>query len=125
MYIIIYYLGFSVDDVMILISIIGALSGFLVFVGLCNKLTLFICWITYLSIFLVGQEFLAFQWDILLLEVGFLSIIYAPSPVFGFSSSAAQESQVSFANKAVYFLRVFILQRLFSYIYILSTSGVE
>ena len=35
-------------------------------------------WLAYLSCYAVGQTFLSFQWDILLLEVGFLAIFYAP-----------------------------------------------
>jgi len=35
-------------------------------------------WALYLSLFIVGQTFLQFQWDVLLLEVGFASIFLAP-----------------------------------------------
>ncbi|KAK3781594.1 hypothetical protein RRG08_006990 [Elysia crispata] len=35
-------------------------------------------WMLYLSLYQVGQTFLWFQWDILLLETGFLAIIIAP-----------------------------------------------
>ncbi|XP_030646024.1 lipase maturation factor 2a [Chanos chanos] len=38
----------------------------------------FILWIMYLSLYQVGQVFLYFQWDNLLLEVGFLAILIAP-----------------------------------------------
>ena len=38
-------------------------------------LTAFIC---YLSLFLVGQTFLGFQWDIFLLETGASLVLYAP-----------------------------------------------
>jgi hypothetical protein len=38
----------------------------------------FICWIIYLSFFIVGQVFMSFQWDIFLLETGFLAILLAP-----------------------------------------------
>ncbi|XP_028823280.1 lipase maturation factor 2a isoform X2 [Denticeps clupeoides] len=37
-----------------------------------------ILWVTYLSLYQVGQVFLYFQWDSLLLEVGFLSVLVAP-----------------------------------------------
>ena len=40
-----------------------------------------ILWTLYLSLVTVGQEFLAFQWDVLLLEAGLLAIIVAPSGV--------------------------------------------
>lgn len=35
-------------------------------------------WIFYLSLVSVGQVFLSFQWDVLLLEVGLLAIFFAP-----------------------------------------------
>jgi hypothetical protein len=50
----------------------------LVMCGLCYAPLLCVCWILYLSILLVGQTFLSFQWDIFLLEVGGLAILYAP-----------------------------------------------
>lgn len=55
-----------------IVASISAIAGF--FVGPC----LLFLWIFYLSILSVGQEFLSFQWDILLLEAGFLSIFLAP-----------------------------------------------
>ena len=39
-----------------------------------------VLWAAYLSLQLVGQTFLSFQWDILLLEVGFLCIFTASAP---------------------------------------------
>ena len=35
-------------------------------------------WLLYLSLTIAGQDFLQFQWDALLLETGFLAILYAP-----------------------------------------------
>eukprot|EP00959_Pyramimonas_sp_CCMP1952_P250471 5235224-Pyramimonas_sp.AAC.1 len=35
-------------------------------------------WILYLSVYLPGQTFLSFQWDILLLEMGFLAVFLVP-----------------------------------------------
>jgi hypothetical protein len=37
-----------------------------------------LAWACYLSLVTVGQEFLSYQWDILLLETGFLAIFFAP-----------------------------------------------
>ena len=36
-------------------------------------------WALYLSLTVAGQEFLSFQWDVLLLEAGFLAIFLAPA----------------------------------------------
>jgi len=38
-----------------------------------------ILWALYLSLFVAGQTFLGFQWDILLLEAGFLAVLLAPA----------------------------------------------
>lgn len=39
---------------------------------------LLLLWLCYLSFVTVGQEFLSYQWDALLLESGFLAIFFAP-----------------------------------------------
>ncbi|MCH8966978.1 MAG: lipase maturation factor family protein [Planctomycetes bacterium] len=39
---------------------------------------LLVAWVFYLSLYKVGQTFLSFQWDLLLLETGLLAIFFAP-----------------------------------------------
>jgi lipase maturation factor 1 len=56
----------------------GALSGLLMLAGKFRVLPTSLCWLFYLSIASVGREFLWYQWDTLLLEVGFLSIFLCP-----------------------------------------------
>lgn len=46
---------------------------------LAPAITAFLCWLFYSSLMVVGQNFLSFQWDILLLETGFLAFLFAPS----------------------------------------------
>ena len=41
-----------------------------------------ILWLLYLSLYCVGQTFLSFQWDILLLEVGFLTCFISSSSTY-------------------------------------------
>jgi hypothetical protein len=43
-----------------------------------SALLWFLLWSAYLSLVLICQDFLGFQWDILLLETGFLAIFLAP-----------------------------------------------
>lgn len=43
-------------------------------------IALIVCWILYLSLTVIGQDFLSFQWDVLLLEAGFIAIFLAPLP---------------------------------------------
>ena len=55
----------------------GVIFSIFLFFNLLPPLFLFLLWFIYLSISIVCQDFMYFQWDILLLEVGFLSIFYA------------------------------------------------
>ena len=50
----------------------------LLLAGLLPVPVLVLLWATYLSVVSIGQVFLAFQWDLLLLESGFLAIFLAP-----------------------------------------------
>ncbi len=55
----------------------GVLFSCLLILGICPSFSLFLLWLFYLSLVNIGQIFLRFQWDILLLETGFLSIFLA------------------------------------------------
>jgi lipase maturation factor 1 len=57
---------------------IGAAAALLASIGFAPPLMFIVCWVLWLSAVNIGQDFLAFQWDILLLEAGFLSIFLAP-----------------------------------------------
>jgi len=54
-----------------------ALAALLV-LGLCPIPILFLLWAFYLSLTNIGAPFMSFQWDILLLEAGFLAMFFAP-----------------------------------------------
>ena len=47
--------------------------------GLAPIATFAALWLTYLSLTVAGQDFLSFQWDVLLLETGLLAVLYAPA----------------------------------------------
>ena len=57
----------------------GATLALLVVAGVAQAPALALCWLAYLSLSVVGQTFLWFQWDALLLEAGWLAIFYAPT----------------------------------------------
>ena len=59
----------------------GTAASLAVTAGMAPPLLLGIAWVLYLSLTVSGQTFLEFQWDLLLLETGFLAIFLAP-PVF-------------------------------------------
>src|SRR6185295_10451346 len=56
----------------------GIALAALLIAGIAPAIVLPLLWITYLSLSVVGQDFLSFQWDALLLETGLLAIFAAP-----------------------------------------------
>jgi len=56
----------------------GAIASIALIVGLLPMGMLVLCWVAYLSITTGGDIFFQYQWDALLLEVGFVSIFLAP-----------------------------------------------
>lgn len=57
---------------------LGGALGLLLCAGYGGVLVTAALWVLYLSLFSVGQIFLGYQWDILLLEMGFLAIFLTP-----------------------------------------------
>ena len=66
------------DGALVGLCVAGTVLAVLLFVGLAPPLTLAALWACYLSLVSVGQDFLSFQWDSLLLEAGFIAIFLAP-----------------------------------------------
>jgi len=56
----------------------GVVLSLVLIVGIAPALSLVGLVVFYLSLTIAGQTFLSFQWDILLIEIGFLSIFLAP-----------------------------------------------
>lgn len=73
-------LGLNFDLMLDLVALSGIIvSSFVIISSKAKNPLLFgLLYILYFSLYQVGQEFLWFQWDILLLEAGFLCIIIAP-----------------------------------------------
>ncbi|XP_068131999.1 lipase maturation factor 2 [Hyperolius riggenbachi] len=74
------WVGLDTEQGLELICLLGTLLslGALLFSFLRDSLVFLILWILYLSAYQVGQVFLYFQWDSLLLEAGFLTVLVAP-----------------------------------------------
>jgi len=71
--------GVPQDDLHECAALLGALLAALAALRLCQHGALFVAlWALYLGCYHAGQTFYSFQWDILLLEVGFAAIVYAP-----------------------------------------------
>ena len=66
------------DEFLELQCVCGIVFSALLIVGLAPVPVLVLLWALYLSLTVAGGVFLSFQWDILLLETGFLAIFFAP-----------------------------------------------
>jgi lipase maturation factor 1 len=60
----------------------GVALSLLLLVGFAQPLMLLLLWMLYLSLSAVCRDFLSFQWDVLLLETGFLAIFMSPLRIF-------------------------------------------
>jgi|AGTN01.1.fsa_nt_gi Protein of unknown function (DUF1222). len=56
------------------VPLIGAITSTLACLGIFTGPNLLVSWFLYLSVITVGQDFMSFQWDILLNETGFLAL---------------------------------------------------
>src|SRR5438270_3947681 len=84
----------------------GAIVSILLIAGLAPIVALILLFVFYLSLTIAGQTFLSFQWDILLLEAGFLAIFFAPCR---WRMSAARAAPLS---RAGFFLLKLLLFKL-------------
>ena len=66
------------DPALIGATILGCLAALLIIFDRCSRAALIAAFILYLSLFHACHPFLNFQWDILLLESGFLAIFLTP-----------------------------------------------
>src|SRR3989449_3303908 len=57
---------------------LGVVCSVLLILNVAPLPNLVFLWVLYLSLAAVGREFLAYQWDVLLLEAGFLAMLFAP-----------------------------------------------
>jgi lipase maturation factor 1 len=56
----------------------GVVAAVLASIGIATLPALLVCFVFYLSLFNVSRLFLGYQWDVLLLESGFLALLLAP-----------------------------------------------
>ncbi|XP_032666182.1 lipase maturation factor 2-like [Odontomachus brunneus] len=74
------YLGLNVEYMLDVLSLLGVIFSFAGFISqkFCIAPVFAGLWSLYYSLYQIGQTFMWFQWDILLLEAGFLCILSAP-----------------------------------------------
>jgi len=71
----------SSDTAIAAVWIFGGLSALAAAIGPAHRSALAGCLIFWLSLCAAGQDFLSFQWDLLLVEAGFLALFADDSPV--------------------------------------------
>jgi hypothetical protein len=83
-------IGFDVQAGLDFLCLSGVLLSFVAVISRDqrNGVVFTALWAFYLSVFQVGQAFLWFKWDVLLLEIGFLTILVAPLNFFGLHDAA-------------------------------------
>lgn len=91
-----------------LICGLGILTALLVIFGWGEAFALFLSWFFYLSFVSASQEFLSFQWDVLLLEAGLLAVFLAPLSPFPSGEKYSAPSSV-----ALYLLRWLLFRLMF------------
>jgi hypothetical protein len=87
----------------------GAALSVLLILGVAPMPVLVLLWVFYLSLVTVGQDFLGFQWDGLLLETGLLAVFLAP---LGLRPRISTESPV--APAALWLLRWLLFRLMFT-----------
>jgi predicted DCC family thiol-disulfide oxidoreductase YuxK len=96
----------------------GVLLSLLLIFGIAPALTLVGLVVFYLSLTIAGQAFLSFQWDILLVETGFLAIFLAPWRLW---PTKANEPPVSRA--ALFLLKLLLFKLMLMSGVVKLTSG--
>jgi predicted DCC family thiol-disulfide oxidoreductase YuxK len=96
----------------------GVFLSLLLILGIAPAISLIALFTFYLSLTLAGQTFLSFQWDILLLETGFLSIFLGP---WRFWPKRGREPPVSRA--ALFLLKLLLFKLMFMSGIVKLTSG--
>ncbi|MGH9406725.1 MAG: lipase maturation factor family protein [Terriglobia bacterium] len=96
------------------LAIAGTFLSVLLILGVAEGPVLLVLWALYLSLMNVGQNFLSFQWDALLLEAGFLAIFLAPWNRLGGRRRRAQgEARRPPSRLVIWLLRWLLFRLLF------------
>jgi len=96
------------DTALMIVCWTGVALSVLLIAGVMPVLTLSLLWLGYLSLVTVGNIFTGYQWDILLLETGFLSIFFASWRVWVRPREISEPSRM-----ALWLLRLLLFKLMF------------
>ena len=76
------YLNSNLEIYMYILCLIGIFISFSIlcnFKYFFNNIGFALMWYCYYNFFVIGQQFIKYEWDMLLLETGFITIFFAPN----------------------------------------------
>ena len=85
----------STDAMLHLVCGLSVFSAALVMLGLVERWALAVLWVTWLSLVVMCHPFLAFQWDVLLIEATFFSFFFASGQWRSRVSNAPEPNRVA------------------------------
>ena len=105
----------------------GVLFSLLLIFGIAPAFSLLVLFVFYLSLTIVGQVFFSFQWDVLLLEAGFLSIFFAPwrlwPPELSFRPPSPIQTRAPVSLAALFLLKLLLFKLMLMSGVVKLTSG--
>jgi predicted DCC family thiol-disulfide oxidoreductase YuxK len=96
----------------------GVVLSLLLIAGIVPLISLIALFVFYLSLTIAGQAFLSFQWDILLLETGFLAIFLAP-----WQGSWKRNREAPLSRAALFLLKLLLFKLMVMSGIVKLTSG--
>lgn len=103
------------------LCLLGVFLAVMVAAGFLQGAGLALLWLVYLSLVTTGGVFMSFQWDMLLLEMGFLAIFIAPWKM----KVSWREPDLNVSRGSWFLLRWLVFRLLFFAGYVKLTSGDE
>src|SRR3989454_5973390 len=101
----------------------GVVLSLLLILGIAPALSLVVVFVFYLSLSIAGQTFLSFQWDILLLESGFLAIFFAPWQLWPKENPGSTIPATAVSPVALFLLKFLLFKLMFMSGVVKLTSG--
>jgi len=101
----------------------GAVLSVLLIFRVAPAISAGLLFVFYLSLVVAGQNFLSFQWDILLLETGFLAIFFAPSQVWPKDKPGSAIPAAAVSSVALFLLKFLLFKLMFMSGVVKLTSG--
>jgi lipase maturation factor 1 len=101
----------------------GVALSVLLIVRVAPALSATLLFVFYLSLAVAGQNFLSFQWDILLLETGFLAIFFAPWRLWPKENPRSAIPAAAVSPVALFLLKFLLFKLMFMSGVVKLTSG--